>query len=166
MAEKYRNLHWERDQFTVSTDPTLLSIPSINAALSNDYIYWAKPLPEPDMQVLIDSSLCFGVYEQPTPGGGGERQQIGFGRVITDYTTFAYLTDVYILPDYQGTGLGKWLIGCMREWIRKLPHLRMAMLFTGNEKAVKFYERNLQMKAIGTSFNTMGWKGPGDVIDW
>jgi GNAT superfamily N-acetyltransferase len=49
----------------------------------------------------IENSLCFGVFNRDN--------QIGFARVVTDYTIFAYLCDVFILEDYQGQGLGKWL---------------------------------------------------------
>jgi GNAT superfamily N-acetyltransferase len=53
--------------------------------------------------------LCFGVYAQDAD----RPSQFGFARVVTDYATFAYLADVFILPDYQGQGLGKWLVETM-----------------------------------------------------
>jgi GNAT superfamily N-acetyltransferase len=53
----------------------------------------------------IENSLCFGVY-------AGD-QQVGFARVVTDYVTFAWLCDLFVAADYQGHGLGKWLVECV-----------------------------------------------------
>jgi GNAT superfamily N-acetyltransferase len=50
----------------------------------------------------LQNSLCFGLYMDDV--------QIGFARVITDYATMAHLCDVYVLEDYRGRGLGKWLV--------------------------------------------------------
>jgi GNAT superfamily N-acetyltransferase len=59
------------------------------------------------MQRAIDNSLCFGVYE-------GDKQ-IGFARVVSDFATFAYLGDVFILENYRGQGLSKWLMETIVE---------------------------------------------------
>ncbi|WP_207714410.1 GNAT family N-acetyltransferase [Scytonema sp. UIC 10036] len=54
------------------------------------------------LQRAIQNSFVFGVYK-------GE-QQVGFARVVTDYSTFAYLADLFILEPFRGNGLGKWLL--------------------------------------------------------
>ncbi len=54
------------------------------------------------VQRSIEHSLCFGVYHGT--------QQVGFARVVTDYATFAWLCDVFVLESHRGQGLGKWLI--------------------------------------------------------
>ncbi|MDU5668628.1 MAG: N-acetyltransferase, partial [Enterobacter hormaechei] len=59
---------------------------------------WAKEIDLATVNVSIENSLNFGVYH--------DKIQIGFARLITDYATFAYLCDVYILEKYQGEGLG------------------------------------------------------------
>ena len=164
MAAKAENLEWRRDNYKISTDPKLLSVSAVNAAFDMDMIYWTKSLPEDEMQNLLESSVSFGVYE--VSAGTDEHQQIGLGRAVTDHSSFVYLTDVYILPSHQSKGLGRWLISCMKEWIHTLSHLRMAMLFTGTETGKRFYSQNLDMKEVGGIFKIMGWKGPGDVIDW
>ncbi|PIQ22950.1 MAG: GNAT family N-acetyltransferase, partial [Cytophagales bacterium CG18_big_fil_WC_8_21_14_2_50_42_9] len=69
----------------------------------------------------IQNSLNFGVYQQ--------EEQVGYARVISDFTTFAYLCDVFILPDYRGRGLSKWLITCIQEH-PELQGLRRFMLMT------------------------------------
>jgi GNAT superfamily N-acetyltransferase len=72
--------------------------------------------------------------------------QIGFARVITDQVTFAYLTDVYILPAYQGDGLGSWLTECVGEELESWPDLRRAMCVTSLEKGKEFYEKTMGLK--------------------
>ena len=94
-----------RDGFTVSTDPARLDVEAIHAFLSTSY--WAAGIPRETVARSLDGSLCFGLYE-------GERQ-IGLARMITDRATFAYLCDVYVLPDYRGRGLGSWLMRCVMD---------------------------------------------------
>lgn len=126
-------------------------------------MYWTKPLPEDVLQNIIDNSYCFGLYEvsdsfvqNPENGENGtskhfqkeELSQIGFARLITDKTTFAYLTDLYVLPTYQGLGLGGWLIDCVNETLSDLPYLRWIMLRTSSEKSKQSYEQRLGMMLL------------------
>jgi GNAT superfamily N-acetyltransferase len=92
---------WHRDGFTVSTDKERLDLGLIHRFLSN--VYWAKGIPAEVVRRAIDHSLCFGLYE-------GARQ-IGFARVVTDFATFAYMSDVFVEEGFRGRGLGDWLIG-------------------------------------------------------
>jgi GNAT superfamily N-acetyltransferase len=94
--------------YTLSTDRTRLDIPAIHRFLSEE-AYWCRGIPLPVTEKAIQNSLCFGVYHDVDPV-----QQVGFARVITDYATFAYICDVFILNDYHGLGLGKWLVSCIR----------------------------------------------------
>jgi GNAT superfamily N-acetyltransferase len=64
--------------------------------------YWAEGIPIEIVKRSIENSLCFGVYKTS--------QQIGFARLVTDYATFAYLADVFILESFRGQGLSKWLM--------------------------------------------------------
>lgn len=89
-----------RGKFTISTDPARLDVQAVHAYLTRSY--WAEGIPLQTVAKSIRGSLCFGLFD-------GSRQ-IGFARVITDNATFAYLCDVYVLPDYRGQGSGKWLI--------------------------------------------------------
>lgn len=88
-------------EFLISTDRDKLDVPLIHSFLCND-TYWAKGIPFSTVERSLQHSLCFGLYH--------EQRQIGFARVITDYTTFAYLADVFIIPAYRGQGLSKWLV--------------------------------------------------------
>jgi GNAT superfamily N-acetyltransferase len=65
--------------------------------------------------------LCFGLYHRET--------QIGFARIISDYATFAYLADVFVVEGYRRLGLGKWLIECVINH-PALKDLRRWMLVT------------------------------------
>jgi GNAT superfamily N-acetyltransferase len=93
-----------RDGFTVSTDPARLDLDAIHAFLSTSY--WAEGIPRPLLERAIHNSLAFGLYAAE----GESERQIGFARVITDGATFAYLCDVYVLPEHRGRGLGAWLM--------------------------------------------------------
>lgn len=75
---------------------------------------------------------------------------IGFARFITDRVTFAYLNDVYILPEWQGQGLGKWLISCAQELVEDMPHLRRTMALVGHrkEKSVDLYGSLMHMAPV------------------
>ena len=87
--------------FIISTDKSLLDYNAIYKYLDEDS-YWAKGIPIETLKKSIKNSICFGIYQQ--------NKQAGFARVITDKATFAYICDVFVLPDFRGNGLSKWLI--------------------------------------------------------
>lgn len=95
---------YQQDQYLISTDPAKLDVEVIHDFLSRSS-YWAQNIPRETVVRSLKHSLCFGVYE--------DARQIGFARVITDRATFAYLADVFIVDDYRGKGLSKWLIRCI-----------------------------------------------------
>lgn len=109
-----------RNRFSISTDKSKLDLDVIHNFLSSNS-YWAENIPLSVVQKCIENSFCFGVYE-------GEKQ-VGFARVITDYSTFAYFSDVFILEEYRGLGLGMWLIETMMSH-PELQGLRRWMLAT------------------------------------
>ena len=90
-----------KNDYTISTDKDKLDIKSIHKFLSKE-TDWAKGIPINTLKTSIENSLNFGLYYKD--------QQIGFARIISDYSTIAYLGDVYILIEYRGKGLSKWLI--------------------------------------------------------
>jgi GNAT superfamily N-acetyltransferase len=92
---------WQKGEFTISTDRDRLQTDAIHKFLSEES-YWANKRTREQTETAIKNSLPFGVYS-------GENQ-IGFARVVTDYATFAYLGDVYILEEFRGRGLSKWLM--------------------------------------------------------
>lgn len=93
---------FKREGLTISTDPSKLDIDVIHNFLT--HAYWSEGIPRTVIERATRHSLCFGVYDH---------SQIGFARVITDYTTFGYLCDVFVLGQYRGKGIGTWLIECV-----------------------------------------------------
>lgn len=93
-----------RADFLISTDKIKLDLGMIHDYLSR-HSYWAQGRPLEIVRDSIEHSLCFGVYQSD--------QQVGFARVVTDYATFAWLCDVFILASHRGIGLGKWLVECV-----------------------------------------------------
>ncbi|HKG55225.1 MAG TPA: GNAT family N-acetyltransferase [Anaerolineales bacterium] len=110
-----------RDNFTISTDPARLDMDVICGFLRR--AYWANTRPRERTERAIENSLVFGVYD-------GD-QQIGVARVVTDYSIFAYLCDVFIHENYRAHGLGKWLIKTIMEH-PDLKDIRRWVLITTN----------------------------------
>lgn len=99
MAEHHE---WQNGEFVISTDRARLQLDAIHKFLAEES-YWARERTREQTETAIKNSLPFGVYD-------GAGNQIGFARVVTDYATFAYLGDVYILENYRGRGLSKRLM--------------------------------------------------------
>lgn len=89
--------------FLISTDKKRLDLDVVHAFLTN--CYWAKGIPKAIVARSIRRSLCFGVYKSG--------RQVGFARVISDFATYAYIGDVFVLPEYRGQGLAKRLMRCI-----------------------------------------------------
>ena len=86
---------------------------------------------------------------------------IGFARVITDYVTFGYLTDVYVEKEHQGRGLARWMMHCLNETVSQWPELRGLFILTGSPDASRLYEstlgaRDLMEQAALTLLNLSG----------
>lgn len=98
--------NFRKKNFLISTDKSKLDLKIIHNFISNSY--WAKNRSLKTMKKAIDNSLCFGVYYG--------KKQVGFARVITDFTTFAYLADVFIIEEFRGKGLSKWLMNVILNY--------------------------------------------------
>ncbi|PJZ06361.1 N-acetyltransferase [Pantoea rodasii] len=96
---------WQRDDFTISTERQRLDMDYIHQQLT-EKSYWATAQPRAKTERAFAGSLPFGVYHQ--------QQQIGFARLVTDYTRFGWLCDVMIDEHWRGHGLGSWLATCVR----------------------------------------------------
>lgn len=97
---------WQRDKFEISTDKSKLQIDVIQNFLA-DESYWASTRTLEQTKIAIENSVCFGIYDAD--------KQIGFARVVSDFATFAYIGDVFVLSEYRGHGLSKWLMEAMLE---------------------------------------------------
>ena len=92
---------WHRGEYTISTDRARLQTDEIHKFLTEES-YWAKERTREQTETAIKNSLPFGVYK-------GENL-VGFARVVTDYATFAYVGDVFILEEFRRKGLSVWLM--------------------------------------------------------
>lgn len=112
-------MEWTRGALTISTNQDRLDREAIHEFLRNSY--WARGISRTVVDESIENALCFGLYE------GGK--QVGFARVITDFATFAYLSDVFVIESHRGLGLSKWLMEVIMGH-PQLQSLRRWMLAT------------------------------------
>ncbi len=113
--------------YTISTDKARLNIELVQDFL-NHSSYWAQNRSSAVIEKSIENSLCFGVYRGDT--------QVGFARVVTDYATFAWLCDVFIVEAHRGQGLGKKLV----ETIATYPELQGMLFLLATRDAHGLYQ--------------------------
>lgn len=109
-----------RDDYLISTDKQKLDFAVIHGFLARES-YWALNIPEEVVRRSVEGSFCFGVYHQG--------RQVGFARLITDFATMAYVADVFVIKEYRGRGLSKWLMECITG-LPELARLRRWVLVT------------------------------------
>jgi GNAT superfamily N-acetyltransferase len=114
--------------FTISTDKSQLDATMIYTFLKQSY--WARNLSFSMLIKAIQNSFCVGIYDG--------NKQVGFLRVITDYATFAYFSDVFVLEAYRGRGLATQMIQfCLNH--PELQNLRQWLLLT--KDAHRLYQK-------------------------
>jgi GNAT superfamily N-acetyltransferase len=118
------------DGYLISDDPARIDVDAVHAFLARSY--WAQGIPREIVARSLANSLCIGIY---APTG----DQVGLIRVISDYTTFAYLCDVYVLETHRGRGLSKAAMNAVMTHPR-LQRLRRMQLVT--EDAHGLYARH------------------------
>ena len=133
-----------KDEFSISTDKSLLDIGVIQGFLETES-YWAQNRDLAKTLKAIENSMCFGVYRTG--------KLVGFARVVSDFATFAYVGDVFILNEYRGRGLSKWLMQTivghpdlqgLRRWIlatRDAHGLYQQFEFSGLRHPERWMER-------------------------
>lgn len=131
-----------REGYEIDDDKGRLDVDALHAFLTTSY--WSEGISKDIVQRSVDGSDCFGVFAAD--------EQVGFGRVVTDGAIFAYLCDVYVLPNHRGQGLGKWLVGVImavpryttfRRWVlatRDAHDLYRSFGFGALEDPAKFME--------------------------
>jgi GNAT superfamily N-acetyltransferase len=105
--------------YHIKTGVENMDIAAIHDFLSKES-YWAKGIPLETVETSLKNSFCAGVFDEDI--------QIGFARFVTDYATFAYLADVYVLEAYRGKGLSKMLVKYIMdlEWTKGLRRILLA----------------------------------------
>jgi GNAT superfamily N-acetyltransferase len=121
MAHTPPLLEVEQNGYTISTDPARLDFGMIHSFLRESY--WSPGIPRSVVERAAQNSLCFGVYH--------DSKQVGYSRIISDYVTFAYLADVFILPEHRGRGLSKWMVATVKSH-PSLQGIRRWLLFTAD----------------------------------
>jgi GNAT superfamily N-acetyltransferase len=127
-----RALVWDQGPvagYVVSTDRTRLDLDLLHGFLRD--ADWSRGVPRAVLARSLAHSLCFGLYE---PAGA----QVGFARVVSDRAVFAYLGDVFVLPEHRKRGLAVWLVSCVLAH-PELQGLRRWYLAT--EDAHRLYAR-------------------------
>ena len=118
-------MEWIRGNYVVSDDKSRLAVPAVMALLKQSY--WAKDHSAEKTQRMIENSFCLGLFQN--------QQLLGFTRVVTDKTTFAWITDFIIDEKNQGQDLGTWLMDCLLEH----PDLADTSKGLGTQNAEEFF---------------------------
>lgn len=114
--------------YQIDTDKRRLDLAVIHRFLAGSH--WAAGIPLSVVKRAIRQSLAFGLYR--------DGRQVGFARVVTDRATFAYLADVFVLPEERGKGLGRWLV----ETVLGYPELQgLRRWLLGTRDAQRLYQR-------------------------
>ncbi|TID20708.1 hypothetical protein E6O75_ATG05472 [Venturia nashicola] len=137
-------------KYIINNDKSAISRVFCQKALASDDVDWANPVSASTLELMIENACTIGIYVlEDQASGDFSPKQIGLARILTDYSTLAYLTDVYIQPDYRRLGIAKWLMACVKEIIDAIPSLRRSLLLTdASGKGPKFYEQELNMKVF------------------
>ena len=137
-------MKWRKGEYEINTDRRKLDVALIHNFLDQQS-YWATGRSRETIERSIRNSVNFGIYKGS--------QQVGFGRVITDYATFAWVADVFVLEQERGKGLSKWLMEVMiahpklqkfRRWVlatKDAHELYRRFGFTELKKPERWMER-------------------------
>jgi len=109
-------------ELRISTDPADIDFDVVHGFLSTQ-AYWCPGIPREVVERAAANSLCFSALL--------DGRQVGFARVIGDRATFAYLADVFVLPEFRGQGISKALMAAV-DAHPGLQKLRRFMLATSD----------------------------------
>ena len=116
---------YEKGKYRLSDDRNSVQFNNVEALLRLSY--WAKDRPLDTIKVSIENSICFSLFY--------EDDQVGFGRVVTDFASVAYIADLIIQPEHRGHGLGK----CMFAHISGDPRWCDKFQFLATDDAHALY---------------------------
>jgi GNAT superfamily N-acetyltransferase len=151
------NYEWSKGEYKISTDRRLLDLDVIYGFLSQSY--WAAGRSIETVRHSIDNSLAFGLYSID--------KQVGFARVVTDFATFAWLADVFVLEKVRGRGLGVWLLETLvshpelqnlRRWVlatRDAHELYRKVGFTELDSPERWMIKVLESRSDGRNWQAL-----------
>jgi GNAT superfamily N-acetyltransferase len=94
-------LELRRGPYRLTSDRSRFDLEMVHRYLTQES-YWGRDISRDGLDRAVRNSLCIGLYRG--------RQQVGFGRAVTDHATFGYLADVFVREGHRGSGLGTWLV--------------------------------------------------------
>jgi GNAT superfamily N-acetyltransferase len=132
-------MEWHRDEFMISDDPKRVNLEIVADLLAKTY--WGPKRSRPVVEKLIPKSFCFSLLRN------GE--QIGFARVVSDFTVFSWLSDLVIEDEYRGKGLGRWFLECIlshpqigkTQFVLQTTHARVLYKKFGFQESEKLMTR-------------------------
>ena len=133
-------MRWTKGEFAVVDNQSLIDVDAVHNFLKGSY--WAKGRSKMVVQLAMERSLSFGLLR--------DDRTIGFARVITDFSVVGIVEDVFVLPEFQGQGLGRWMMECLLSH----PALEGIELLVESRKAGDFYQ--------GLGFTPLD--DPGDLM--
>ncbi|PHM68303.1 GNAT family N-acetyltransferase [Xenorhabdus sp. KJ12.1] len=98
-------MQWKREDYWITTDKSNIDVNFVHNNLTQ--LFWARGIEFEKVKTAVENSLCFLLSHQD--------KKIGFARLITDFSTFSYVVDVFIIDEYQKKGLGRWLMECVLQ---------------------------------------------------
>jgi GNAT superfamily N-acetyltransferase len=111
-------MKWNKDSYSITDDNQVADIDFITEELNKTY--WAEGRPRDIVEQSVRNSIMLNMFDRDRP--------IGFARIVSDYSTFAWLCDVYIHPEYRGKKLSVWLMECVLQ--HPSTHVRLNLLAT------------------------------------
>ncbi|MFB2765735.1 GNAT family N-acetyltransferase [Marinobacter shengliensis] len=98
-------MEWRKDEYLITDDRSKVQLEVVHRLLAATY--WGDRRPKEIIDRMVAGSICFSLYHGS--------KQIGFGRAVTDSTTFTWVADIVVEPEFRGAGLGKWIVECLLE---------------------------------------------------
>lgn len=120
-------MEWRKDEYLITDDRSEVQLEVVHRLLAATY--WGDRRPREIVDRMVAGSICFSLYHGS--------KQIGFGRAVTDSTTFTWVADIVVEPEFRGAGLGKWIVECLLEH----PAIKGTQLALQTRDAQGLYEQ-------------------------
>ncbi|MBY6220877.1 GNAT family N-acetyltransferase [Marinobacter nauticus] len=120
-------MEWRKDEYLITDDRSKVQLEVVHRLLA--VTYWGDRRPREIVDRMVAGSICFSLYHGS--------KQIGFGRAVTDSTTFTWVADIVVEPEFRGAGLGKWIVECLLEH----PAIKGTQLVLQTRDAQGLYEQ-------------------------
>lgn len=120
-------MEWRKDEYLITDDRSKVQLEVVHRLLAATY--WGDRRPREIVDRMVAGSICFSLYHGS--------KQIGFGRAVTDSTTFTWVADIVVEPEFRGAGLGKWIMECLL----KHPAIKETQLVLQTRDAQGLYEQ-------------------------